>query len=269
MIDKFTVHYAVQTCDVSSYQGQKRFASDSRTEISKKSIKSFLQSVKYCSEQYPDSFHHVAIFDDQCTKDLKDFIQKCAKEFSSNTIQIEIFTFEENLGIRRSIEKCYYWLQENGKDLVYQIQDDYLFSEKCIYDTVDVYHQMKLETNTESIISPYNSVDNWLRCYRNISTPRTVIVGKHGYWIQYYDMSCSFLTSYNQFNKHWDLYNMFFYLVDKKEQGILENRSLNYMLTRRGVLGLVPINSLAFHLQSELEKDPHIDYRPLWDSIEI
>jgi hypothetical protein len=79
------------------------------------------------------------------------------------------------------------------------------------------------------------------------------------------------MTSYEQFNQHWDLYSMFFYLTDrlKENNNHLENKSLNYMLTQRGVLGLIPINSLAFHLQSDLEKDPHIDYRPLWDSINV
>jgi len=264
-----SIHYAIQTCDISSYQGQKRFASDDRTEISKKSIKSLLQSVRYCSEKHPDSFHHVAIIDDQCSENLKAFIQKCILDFSSESIKIDVIQHEKQLGIRKSIEYCYRWLQENGKDFVYQIQDDYLFDEKAIYEIHDVYQQMKIETGSEAIISPYNDVHNWLTAYRNIPTPRTVIVSKFRYWIQYYDMTCSFFTSHKQFSEHWELYNYFLYLVDKKNGKELENTSLNYILTKRSVLGLIPVNSLAFHLQSELEKDPHIDYRPLWDSIDI
>jgi hypothetical protein len=82
-------------------------------------------------------------------------------------------------------------------------------------------------------------------------------------------MSCSFLTSHQQFSQHWDLYNYFFELIDKKETNKLENVSLNYMLAKRGVLGLIPINSLAFHLQSDLEKDPYIDWESLWNSINL
>ena len=64
---------------------------------------------------------------------------------------------------------------------------------------------------------------------------------------------------------------MFFYMIDKvnSENNDLENKSINYILTQRGVLGLVPGCNLSFHLQSDIEKDPHIDYRPLWDSIDI
>jgi hypothetical protein len=227
-----------------------------------------LSSVKYCSKQYPESLHHIAIIDDQCTAELKEFLDACSQQFTSDNIKIDIIRYDEPLGIRKSIENCYHWLQNNGKNLVYQIQDDYLFSEKAVCDMVDAYFQIKIETNSESIISPYNDSYNWLTTYRNKVTPRAVIVGKNGYWIQYYDMSCSFMTSHNQFGKHWDLYNTFFRLVDEKDEG-LESKSLNHILTKRKVLGLVPINSLAFHLQTEIEKDPHIDYRPLWNSVEI
>lgn len=270
MKDNISIHYALQTCDVSSYQGQKRYASDSRTEISKKCIRSFLESVKHCSEQ-KETTHHIAIIDDHSSEELKEFIVRHVEEFSSNKINIEFIELTTETGIRKSIEHCYHWLQKNGKDLVYQIQDDYLFTKDAITDVIEMFQQIKAETNHHSIISPYNDANLWLTAYRNRSTPRTVIVGKNGYWIQYYDMSCSFLTSYEQFSQHWDLYYRFFELIDKrnKEKTDLENVSLNYMLTKRGVLGLVPINSVAFHLQSELERDPHIDYKLTWNKVKI
>jgi hypothetical protein len=265
------VHYALQTCDVKSYQGQKRYASDDRTEISKKCITSFLESVKYCSEKNKDTSHTIAIIDDHSTEELKKYIQKCVSKFSSDNITIEFIELTEETGIRKSIEHCYFWLQQNGKDLVYQVQDDYLFTKQAIFDIIDIFQQVYNETNSHPLICPWNDNWLWLTAYRNRCAPRTVIVGKNGYWIQYYDMSCSFLTSYVQFSQHWDLYHRFFELIDTvtKEKNDLENVSLNYMLTKRGVLGLVPVNSIAHHLQSDLEKDPHIDYRPLWDTINV
>jgi hypothetical protein len=263
------IHYALQTCDVKSFQGQKRYASDNRTEISKKCIKSFLESVKHCSFEKTHTKHTVAIIDDHSTQELVSFIKKCIVDYSE--INIQFIELKEKTGISKSIETCYEWLRDNGKGLVYQVQDDYLFTKNAITDMVDMYEQMLIENKTQSIISPWNDSWLWLTFYRNLPTKRTVIVGKRGYWIQYYDMTCSYMTSYEQFNQHWDLYSMFFYLTDrlKENNNHLENKSLNYMLTQRGVLGLIPINSLAFHLQSDLEKDPHIDYRPLWDSINV
>lgn len=266
------IHYALQTCDTKSYQGLKRYASDDRTEISKKCIVSFLQSVQHCSEKKENTTHNIVIIDDCSSKELKQFIQDNIKKYTNNKIKIESIELKEKTGIQKSIECCYHWLQKNGKDLVYQVQDDYLFTIDAITDLVDMFNQMKTETGMDIILSPWNDNWNWLTAYRNISTPRMVIVGKRGYWIQYYDMSCSFLTSHEQFSKHWDLYHRFFELIPNinKDKGkYLENVSLNYMLTNRNVLGLIPINSVAFHLQSDLEKDPHIDYKPIWDNINV
>lgn len=265
------IHYALQICDVKSYQGQVRYASDDRTEISKKCIKSFLESVHQCLIQKPNTVHTIAIVNDSCSDVLINFVDKCIQQYTSQQLQIHFINLTEKTGISESIKTCYEWLRDNGSGIVYQVQDDYLFSNNAIGDMIDVYDQVFNETGSHCLVSSWNDSWLWLTQYRNRPTNRTVIVGKHGYWIQFYDMSCSFLTSHEQFVNHWDLYVIFLYMIDKikNNNNDLENKSLNYMLTQRGVLGLVPINSVAFHLQSDLEKDPHIDYRPLWDSINV
>jgi len=270
-MNNIEIHYAYQTCNINSYQGQKRFCSDDKTEITKKCLKSFLISVEYCAKTTDTVKHNIVIIDDHSTQDLKDFILDCQKKFTQDKITIEFYEMGDKTGIKNSIEECYLWMQKHGKDLVYQVQDDYLFTESAIYEMVDLFFQIKTETDSDCLISPWNDSWLWLTAYRNRTTPRTVIVSKYRYWIQYYDMSCSFLTSHKQFSQHWDLYNSFFYLIDNKHKSNndLENKSLNYMLTQRGVLGLVPVSSVSFHMQSDLEKDPHIDYRPLWDSIDV
>ena len=45
--------------------------------------------------------------------------------------------------------------------------------------------------------------------------------------------------------------------------------SLNQMFTKKAVLGLMPIRSLSLHMQTELERDPYVDWQTLWDSIDI
>jgi hypothetical protein len=203
------IHYALQACDLKSYQNQKRYASSDRTEISKKSIKSFLEAVSKCSTDKDYTEHHIAIICDSCSQSLLEFINLSKELYTSDKVKIEI-QFLEKSGIMQSIKHCYEWLRDNGKNLVYQVQDDYLFSTNSIVDMVEVYETINAETGTQPLISPYNDSWLWQTHYRNISTPRTVIVGKRGYWIQYYDMSCSFLTSHEQFIQHWDLYLMFF-----------------------------------------------------------
>jgi len=266
------IFYAVQTCDIKSYQGRARFCSDNRTEISKKCVTSFLQSVKYCADHAPNTEHTVLIVDDGSSAELVDYLNRAINKFADQRIKIEFQKLPtENSGIEGSIKHCYLWLLGNAKkdsDLVYQVQDDYMFEPHAVYEMISIWYQMYQETESHSVVSPYNSAYPWLTNYRNSPTPRAVIVGEWRYWIQMYDCSCSWLTSKEQFSKNWDLYLDFFALIAAMEPDALENKSLNYMFTRRGILGLMPVQSLAFHMQSDLEKDPHIDWRPIWDAID-
>jgi len=267
------IHYALQTCDVKSFQNQKRFCSDSRTEISKKCSKSFFQSVWNLAKERPtETNHHIMVIEDHCTEELCAFLQQCQKEFELPNLKIEISHLTDQTGIADSIEACYKWLVENGKDLVYQVQDDYLFFPEAVTECVDIFNKIKTETNSAAIISPWNDCWLWQVSYRNKSTPRAVFTGRKGYWIQYYDMSCSFLTGHKQFIDNYDLMQKFLNIIrfaDGKVPKELENISLNHLLTKRGILGIVPINCLALHMQSEGEKDPYIDWKPLWESIKI
>ena len=188
-MNQIQVHYALQICDVKSYQSQKRYASDDRTEISKKSIKSFLESVKFSCITHPYVNHTIAIINDHSSEDLIDFVKYLITKYESSNIQINLIDLFNVTGICESIKYCYSWLGNNGKDLVYQVQDDYLFFPNAIGDMIDIYQQVYSETGSESIVSSFNDPWNWY-IYKNISTPRAIMVGKNGYWIQYYDMTC-------------------------------------------------------------------------------
>jgi hypothetical protein len=271
MTNKIEINYALQVCDVASFQGHKRFCGDDRTLLSKKSIKSFLQAVTYLSDTEKNTHHYIRIFEDNCSNELLEFISNCIKKFSTENIKIDLVSLHGK-GISNSIKSCYDWLISAGKNLVYQVQDDYLFTEKSIYYSVDMFYQLYYNYKTQPIICPYNYPE-FINIYKGKSVPRLLEFGKHGYWMQIYDTSCTFLTSHYQFKQHVDLYDKFYELLDEKNTvgkiTDLENKSLNYMFTQRGILGVTSINGLTFHMQSESEKDPYIDWKPIWDSIEI
>lgn len=269
--DYINIHYALQCCDVKNFQVDTRFCTTDRTELSKKSVTSFLNSVKHIAEVEQNTKNYIKIFEDNCTEDLKRYLEKCKKIYKNNNIEIEIQSLN-GVGISDSIRYCYEWLENNGSNLVYQIQDDYLFTERAIYLSVDMFYQLYQNYNTHPIICPYIDPE-FMRTYKGRSIPRVIELGKHGYWCQVYDTSCSFLTSHDQFIKHKDLYNIFYDLIKQKlvRDNIidLENKSLNYIFTQRGVLGVTPITGLTFHMQTESEKDPYIDWKPIWDSVKL
>ena len=244
-----TINYALQTFDRGNNQDIKRYASDSRSEITKNKV--------------PESMHIVYIIDDGSTDDTVEWLKQAISTVEQNNVKL-ILTFSNNIGVMGSIKKCYEYLRDSAGDLVYQVQDDYLFNETAIFECVDMFMQISRDVNVHPIISPYNDTNLWQSTYRYTTTPRMIVAGINGYWIQMYDTSCSFLTSRVQFNQHWDLYEKFFnHAMDNR----LEADTLNKIFVERSVLGLSKFNSCALHMQSDLEKDPYINWKDRWDSI--
>lgn len=267
MTQQLEVHYAVQICDQASYQGKARFCGSDRTQLSKKSLISLFNAIRATLTGRNSVKHTVLLLHDNTSENLQNFLQKLQTRYQCTALSIEIASLSPRSGIVDSIRQCYQWLDQNGRDLVFQVQDDYLFCESAIVDSIDHYFTSGGDCQTQPIIQPFNDIHYWAVGYKNRSTPRLVSLGKKGYWIQIYDTSCSFMTSHWQFRQHWDLYDRFFDLIPNlgKPDAKLENDSLNYMFTRRGVLGLTPINTLSHHIQTQ--PDLYVDWRPIWDSI--
>jgi hypothetical protein len=259
------IHYAVQTCDIASNQNQSRYCGYNKTAITIKCISSFLSSVIYLQKSITEVDQYIKIIDDGSSEQVTEFLRRIEKTINFERINLSI-DFLSNQGISNSIRSCYTWLEKNGVDLVYQIQDDYLYTETALLESVEMFFGILKETNTHAIVSPYNDPWYWSVGYRNKSTARAVFLGTKRYWIQIYDISCTFLTSKLQFSKHWDLYEKFFHLIDIKEPK-LEGNSINKILSERGVLGITPVESIALHMQSEFEKDPYIDWQARWNNV--
>lgn len=259
------MHYAMQVCDVANNQTNTRYCNSDRTTLSIKSIKSVIRSIQYVCEHKPNIEHYLLLVDDHSSEKLKSFLKDITSNYKNLVIEVQ---HTEKPGLMNSVKICYNWLKTNGTGLVYQIQDDYLFAETAITEMIDIFFQLKIECDTEPVISPYNDPHLWLMEYRNRPTPRAVFVGKNRYWISLYDVSCSFMTSINIFKSNWDLLEEFYNMPPLGIDGNLENVTLNKMFVQRGILGLAPINSLALHIQSDLEKDPYIDWKSWWDNIQ-
>jgi hypothetical protein len=132
-----------------------------------------------------------------------------------------------------------------------------------------MFFQLNDQVSTDPIVVGFNNPICWGVDYANRPTPRTIFMGEKRYWIQIYDTACTFFTSKKQFVQHIDLYKNFLALLDKPANELteLESISLNYMFTKRGVLGVCPIESLTLHVQGEQDKDPYVDWQKRWDNV--
>lgn len=268
--DMTQVHYAFQACDTKSNQGEKRYCGDDRTLLAKKSLTSFLNSIDCATKSAlgKDSKHHVMIFADNCSEDYIDYMYKCINHFSSPQLKMDISVNLGPGGLMKTVRDCWTWLENNGKDIVYQVQDDYIFFDTAIEEMITVIFQVINDCKGHHpIVVPYNNPYFWLATYRYTSIPLTVFPSTKRYWMQAYDIPCTFMTTKPQFSAHWDIYEKFLSLSSTYPK--LESETLNKIMVDRKVLGLQPATSVALHMQAETEKDPFIDWKSLWDSIEL
>lgn len=259
------IHYAIQTCTTKSNQNQKRFCSDDRSEITKKCVTSFFESIQYCVDTQPGVIHNVRIIDDSSDIDTIEYLRALCDRFNSDYIKTELVAYQFD-GLMDSIRSCYEYLRDHGDDLVFQVQDDYMFTKTAIHEMVDLFYQLYSEKDTESLISGYNCPGWYIGDNKYRQEPIVMVPGISRYWRQIFNTSCSFLTSINILRNNWDLIELFLNMHPLNSR--LEAESLNYMLVRRGIAGFCPMNSVTLHMQSDFEKDPYIDWKPIWDSID-
>jgi hypothetical protein len=265
MYQKMFVHYAVQVCDTQNREIHSRYASDNRTEISQKCIMSLLQSIGRAMSHDTKYHHFVALIMDRCSPDLVSWCDMVCRQLSDDRLTIIRMDLFPKFGIAASIEHCWHWLQDNGTDLVWLVQDDMLFDTLTVQESIDIFMQIKHQTQHHCIVHAYNDCWNWQNAGLD-SFPRTVVLGLGRYWTQIHDISCSFLTSHAQFERHWDMYDRFLDLLANGDtRGGLEALSLNHILTQKSVLGLTPIPTLIHHLQDQ--PDPYQSWRPIWDNV--
>ena len=263
------VNYALQVCDTAYNTAKVRYCGENKTEVTIKCVTSFLESLKYAADYEPLCQHNLMIFEDKSSDIVKEFLIRLQKHYTSLNLKINI-TSVNTSGVMESIRLCWEWLRDQPGDIVYQVQDDYLYAKTGIFEMIDMFLQIHTDVKVQPFIYSTNAPFYWQEYYRYKPTPRVVMLGKKQYWIQCYDIACNFMAGRHEFNKHWDIYEKFLRIDPKVgKNGNLENITLNRIITDRKVFCAMPIQSVALHIQYEFEKDPYIDWESWWNSVPV
>lgn len=260
------INYALQTYDIASNSCFDRYCTNDKRELVQKCVSSFFRAIEYASKQN-DYIHNVKIFDNGSSEITISLLNKIIDQISSEKIIIKIDKINTGSMIK-SIKECFNWLKTEEGDIVYLVQDDYLYTETSIHEMLDIYCSILKDYSHECIVYPFNTPDHWKVQYRGRSTPRSIHLGCKQYWIQCYDISCCFMTGKNQLKNKWDTIK-FFTSIDQINgiYGNLENISLNTLLVHQGILGLMPFESVALHMQGEREKEPFVNWKQRWEAV--
>ena len=167
------IQYALQTCDTNSWQGNDRYAG-SKSDIVRKCVTSFFKSVAHAAKKRPESNHIICVIDDRSTQDTVDYIKRCGDTLLEPNMGF-IYTPLKSTGVKESIKECYAILEKADEDdLVYQVQDDYLYTETAIFEMIDVFMQLRNDVQTDAIVASFHDHRYWKTIYRYKVTPRMI-----------------------------------------------------------------------------------------------
>lgn len=265
-MNNFSFHGAFQVCDTASRTAAQRFCGNDRSKLTRKSVTSFFESLCVAMRMY-DKFRLkpvVTIFNDHSTKDTRHYLDFVQEHYSKKQIEIHIVDTVQR-GLMNTVRACYDFLESQGQDIVYQIQDDFLFQEDAIYQMVDIFTKVQQDTGSQPYVISHHHPYYFGEWYRYTPTPRILVPGCSQYWIQSYELGCTFLTGKTEFSRHWDMYNKF--LTSSENDPMLEVDSLNKILVRPTTMGLIPAVTVASHMQKESDRDPYFDWKPIWNKV--
>ena len=254
---KLNLLVVLQTHSVKSRDTTKqRYCGADKAEIMRRCVTSLVESINYASDLLPHVDISLQVFDDHSDEASFDKLTSIA----SKCIVPYNITQLETRGIMPSILKCYEHGKQYGKDLVYFVQDDYLYELNAIRDMVNTWVDASTRLNKPVSIFPYNDPYHYIPV--NTQIPSYVVQSSGRHWRTNVLTSSCFMTHISIIKEEWDL---FYKMGTSEVTPTMEDESINQLFKTRGHFLLIPIPSLALHMQFDTEKDPFINWREWWD----
>ncbi len=110
-----------------------RYCGAEKPEVTLRCVTSLVRSMNYAASMIPEFEFTLKVLDDH--SDPK-HIKKLKDILSYATFAVE-WEDLETTGVMPSILACYEYGLQKGKELVYFMQDDYLYYESCVFDMMN------------------------------------------------------------------------------------------------------------------------------------
>ncbi len=251
-------------------QSKKRLFEKEKIEYTSRTIRSLLNSCKENS-QLKKLKINFKVIDHNSTKENLNHIESIFKNFNSNyeLINLDVSKFENEIekinergenvssnqisnmaNINQSLIEA-----KKSEDLIYFVEDDYLHKKDSISEMIFSYERISSQLNKEIIMCPAD----YPYLYAKAEATQNFL-GENTHWRKVNETLCTFLTSKEIIEKHWDKYIS----MCKKEHAPFE-KPLHEIY--RNELCISPIPSLAVHftnINSIFGLSPNVDWEKIW-----
>ena len=249
-------------------QNKKRLFEKPKIEYSLRSLNSLIRSINFCYSKYPNIKINLLVVDDNSKKENLNKLEKLIdnraeitnlnREDYKNKIRPQ--TNEETIGNLASLYQSFELAKEQGEDLIYFVEDDYLHFEPMLEEMIASYERIASQLNKDIFMCPsdypYLYMDN---------KKTNILVGNKRHWRTVDKTLCTFLTSKKLLDKYWDNFKK---TCETRHDPF--EKHLNEIYNQE--ICISPLKSLSLHLtnvNSSYGLSPFIDYKKLWDENKV
>ena len=246
-------------------QNKKRLFEQPKIEYSYRSINSLINSINFCQRKYPDLKINSVIIDDNSKEENLNRIKKLTEDENIEIISLDHEKYrsiikeqksDETFSNLASLFKSFEIGKEQGEDLIFFVEDDYLHFETMLEEMIASYERIASQLKREIFICP----SDYPYLYMN-NQKTNVLVGNKRHWRTIDKTLCTFMTSKDLFLKNWANYEKT--CLDRNEPF---EKYINEIYQKE--ICISPLKSLSLHLtnvNSSYGLAPFIDYKKLWD----
>ena len=251
-------------------QNKKRLFELPKIEYSLRSLNSLIKSVKFCKSKYPNIKFKTIIVDDKSKEEnlnkIKKLIDGSGLDISISQLNHDKYkniikqqkndqTFSNLASLLQSFEIG----KEQGEDLVFFVEDDYLHFEPMMEEMIASYERIASQVNKDIFMCPAD----YPYLYMN-NEKTNILIGNKRHWRTINQTLCTFMTTKPLLNKYWD--NFYNTCLDRNDPF---EKHLNEIYIKEFCIS--PLKSLSLHLtniNSSYGLSPFINYKKLWDENE-
>jgi len=246
-------------------QNKKRLFEQPKIEYSYRSIKSLISSINFCQNKYPEIRIKTLIIDDN-SKDVNlNRIQNLIKNMNVEIISLNHDNYKTKIKNQSSKDtfsnlasllNSFEIGKNQGEDLIFFIEDDYLHFEPMLEEMVASYERISSQIKRDIFMCP----SDYPYLYMN-NEKTNILIGNKRHWRTVNKTLCTFMTSVNLLNKYWKNFEKT--CQDRNEPF---EKYINEIYLKE--ICISPLKSLSLHLtniNSSYGLAPFIDYKKLWD----
>ena len=250
-------------------QNRKRLFEFPKIEYTKRSLNSLIKSINYFKNKYSGIKVKTIIVDDNSNSENIQKIKSIIKDNDFEMLNLDYSKYQNKISKQKNKEtfanlasllQSFEIGKDNGEELIYFIEDDYLHFEPMLEEMVASYERIASQINKDIFMCP---TDYPYLYMDNVKT--NVLIGNKRHWRTVDKTLCTFMTTKNLLDKYWD--NFYKNCLNRHDPF---EKYLNEIYSKE--ICISPIKSLSLHLtniNSSYGLSPLIDYKKLWDENKI